>query len=183
MGKMLAEFPDLPWEMRMELAHQMWDEARHIEIVAKAVEEELGGELGYGPWTLVWWWMQNDPDPLRRITVTNSWAEANLMNTLRQWRTEAEKRGYTRIAELADYLQADELTHVRLATDWIQKLTDDDPAHRDELVSWGREADRSHPGLPRLPLQGYARPEEARFTFLKPNSHAEAGVLSPIIGE
>src|SRR5215216_3847144 len=86
MGKMLAEFPDLPWEMRMELAHQMWDEARHIEIVAKAVEEELGGELGYGPWTLVWWWMQNDPDPLKRITVTNSWAEANLMNTLKQWR-------------------------------------------------------------------------------------------------
>ena len=30
----------------MELAHQMWDEARHIEIVAKAVEEVVGGELG-----------------------------------------------------------------------------------------------------------------------------------------
>ncbi|HLU36610.1 MAG TPA: hypothetical protein VKZ61_12640, partial [Thermomicrobiales bacterium] len=39
MGKMLAEFPDLPWEMRMDMAHQMWDEARHIEIVAKAVED------------------------------------------------------------------------------------------------------------------------------------------------
>ena len=63
MGKMLAEFPDLPWEMRMELAHQMWDEARHIEIVAKACEEELGATLGYGPWTLVWWWMQNEPRP------------------------------------------------------------------------------------------------------------------------
>ena len=37
MGKMMAEFPELPWEMRMELAHQMWDEARHIEIVAKDV--------------------------------------------------------------------------------------------------------------------------------------------------
>jgi arylsulfatase A-like enzyme len=61
----------------------MWDEARHIEIVAKAVEEELGGDLGYGPWTLVWWWMQNDPDPLRRITVTNSWAEANLIHEQR----------------------------------------------------------------------------------------------------
>jgi hypothetical protein len=55
MGKMLAEFPELPWAMRLELAHQMWDEARHIEIVAKVVEEELGGGLGYGPWSLVWW--------------------------------------------------------------------------------------------------------------------------------
>ena len=42
MGKMLAEFPDLPWEMRMELAHQMWDEARHIEIVAKACRGGAG---------------------------------------------------------------------------------------------------------------------------------------------
>ncbi len=183
MGKMLAEFPDLPWEMRMELAHQMWDEARHIEIVAKAVEEELGGELGYGPWTLVWWWMQNDPDPLKRITVTNSWAEANLMNTLRQWRTEAEKRGYTRIAELADYLQADERTHVRLATDWIQKLTDDDPAHRDELVSWGREAIARIQGFHASRYKEMPDPDEARFTFLKPNSHVDAGMVSPIIGE
>src|SRR5215211_7917892 len=183
MGKMLAEFPDLPWEMRMELAHQMWDEARHIEIVAKAVEEELGGELGYGPWTLVWWWMQNDPDPLKRITVTNSWAEANLMNTLRQWRTEAEKRGYTRIAELADYLQADERTHVRLATDWIQKLTEDDPAHRDELVRWGREAIARIQGFHASRYKEMPDPEEARFTFLKPTGPVEAVALSPIIGE
>ncbi|HJS18499.1 MAG TPA: hypothetical protein VJ785_07110, partial [Anaerolineales bacterium] len=59
MGKMIAEFPELPWEMRMELAHQMWDEARHIEVVAKVCEEELGATLGYGPWPLAWWWMQN----------------------------------------------------------------------------------------------------------------------------
>jgi hypothetical protein len=108
MGKMLAECPELPWEMRLELAHQMWDEARHIEIVAKACEDELGATLGYGPWPLIWWWMQNETDPLRRIAVTNSWSEANLMHMLRMWRINAEKRGYTRIAELCDYLQAAE---------------------------------------------------------------------------
>jgi hypothetical protein len=140
MGKMLADYPDLPWEMRVDLAHQMWDEARHIEIVAKAVEEELGGELGYGPWPTVWWWMQNEEDPLRRITVTNCWAEANLMNTLKQWRIKADERGFTRIAELCDYLQADELMHVKLATRWIRKLTDDHPEKREELATWGRTA-------------------------------------------
>ena len=176
-GKMLAEFPDLPWPMRMELAHQMWDEARHIEIVAKAVEDELGGELGYGPWSLLWWWMQNDPDPLKRLTVTNSWAEANLMQTLREWRQEASKRGYTRIAELADYLQADERTHVMLGTDWIRELTKDDPAHRDELVSWGQRAiDRmndfwSTDGKPR------PDPSDVQFTFLKAPRAKEASAV------
>jgi hypothetical protein len=173
MGKMLAEYPDLPWPMRMELAHQMWDEARHIEIVAKAVEEVMGGELGYGPWTLVWWWMQNEDDPLRRITVTNSWAEQNLMQTLRIWRQEAEKRGYTRIAELADYLQADELTHVKLATDWLRVFTEGDEAKREELVSWGRRAiDR---------IEGFFLPEgetldpdrPIRFSFLTKGQDAD----------
>jgi hypothetical protein len=168
MGKMLAEFPDLPWRMRMDMAHQMWDEARHIEIVAKAVEEELGGDLGYGPWSLLWWWMQNDPDPLRRLTVTNSWAEANLMHTLREWRTEAEKRGFHRIAELADYLQADERTHVRLGTDWISELTKDNLDEREELVRWGREVIAKMDDFWSGGDGSRHEAEQARFTFYKP---------------
>jgi hypothetical protein len=175
MGKMLAEFPDLPWEMRMDMAHQMWDEARHIEIVGKAVEEELGAELGYGPWSLLWWWMQNDPDPLRRLTVTNSWAEANLMHTLREWREEAEKRGYHRIAELSDYLQADERTHVLLGTDWIGELTEDDPERRRDLVRWGTEVVEGMQAFwaekPASEIPPEERPE-IRFTFNKPERRA-----------
>ena len=182
MGKMLAEFPELPWEMRMELAHQMWDEARHIEIVAKACEEELGAKLGYGPWPLAWWWMQNETDPLRRISVTNSWAEANLMNTLRQWRIQAEKRGYQRIAELSDYLQADELMHVKLGTNWIRKLTEKRPEDRDALLDWSRAAVDRVQGFYDS-AWGKAEPaEEPHFTFVK-GSGEPANPPSHIIGE
>lgn len=165
MGKMIAEYPQLPWEMRMDLANQMWDEARHIEIVAKAVEEELGGKLGYGPWPLVWWWMQNEPDPLKRIAVTNCWAEANLMNTLKQWRHTAGERGLTRIAELCDYLQADELMHVKHATRWVRQLTEEDEAHRRELVGWGRKAVGRIESLYADEADAEAEPQ-VRFTFV-----------------
>ena len=183
MGKMLAEFPQLPWALRMELAHQMWDEARHIEIVAKAVEEECGGELGYGPWTLVWWWMQNEEDPLKRITVTNSWAEMNLMHTLRTWRTKAEERGFTRLAELCDYLQADELTHVKLATNWIREFTKDDPAYRDELVRWGKRSVAKMQSF--WSDAPYSGPEEAdvHFSFLRSGNEEPTGVPAGMIGE
>jgi hypothetical protein len=183
MGKMLAEFPNLPWELRMELAHQMWDEARHIEIVAKAVEEECGGQLGYGPWTLIWWWMQNEEDPLKRITVTNSWAEANLMHTLRTWREKANERGFTRLAELCDYLQADELTHVKLATNWIRRLTENDRAERDELVRWGRDVII---GMQRFWADNpNAEPDESQiyFSFLRSNSEGPRGMPAGMIGE
>src|SRR3954463_15766481 len=181
MGKMLAEFPELPWEMRLELAHQMWDEARHIEIVAKACEDELGAQLGYGPWPLIWWWMQNETDPLRRIAVTNSWSEANLMHMLRMWRVNAEKRGHTRIAELCDYLQADELTHVKLATRWIRTLTEDNLEQRDELVRWGQKAVARIEGFysdnPNQPER------DVHFTFLKPDNGEVEVTPSNIIGE
>jgi hypothetical protein len=182
MGKMLAEFPDLPWEMRMDLAHQMWDEARHIEVVAKACEEELGASLGYGPWPLSWWWMQNEADPLRRISVTNSWAEANLMPTLREWREQAEARGYPRIAELADYLQADELTHVRLATEWIPKLLQDDPKALEDLLAWSREAVRRIQSFYGS-AYGDGEEEEPRFSFLRAAEENARSAPSKIIGE
>lgn len=182
MGKMIAEFPDLPWEMRMELAHQMWDEARHIEIVAKACEEELGAELGYGPWSLSWWWMQNEEDPLRRISVTNSWAESNLMSTLRQWKIQAEKRGYDRIAELSDYLQADELTHVKLGTNWIRKFTEKRPEYREQLLKWSNDAVRH---IQSFYGEVYGSPEtaEPRFSFVQGGAEPAATPNSRIIGE
>jgi rubrerythrin len=184
MGKMLAEFPELPWEMRMELAHQMWDEARHIEVVAKVCEEELGATLGYGPWPLAWWWMQNESDPLRRISVTNSWAERNLMQTLREWREHAEERGFSRLAELCDYLQADELTHVRLATDWIRKMTDDKPEYRNELVAWSRKAVDVVQGFYNSAYSASDSPEP-RFSFIRggDNQDERTGVPTNVIGE
>ncbi|MGH2808200.1 MAG: DUF455 family protein, partial [Actinomycetota bacterium] len=180
MGKMIADFPELPWGMRMDLAHQMWDEARHIEIVAKAVEEELDGELGYGPWPYVWWWMQNEDDPLRRITVTNCWAEANLMKTLKEWQAKATERGFSRIAELCDYLQADEYTHVKDGTEWVRRLTENDPKHRDELVEWGRKAvDR---------IEGFYEEEapaerHVRFTFKGGTGGELVASHSNVVGE
>jgi rubrerythrin len=183
MGKMIAEFPALPWEMRMELAHQMWDEARHIEVVAKACEEELGATLGYGPWPLAWWWMQNESDPLRRIAVANGWAERNLMQTLRQWREHAEQRGYARLAELCDYLQADELTHVRLATTWVRAMTDDKPKILKELVAWSRKAVDKIQGFYDSAYSASDSPEP-RFSFLRGgDSQDEPPSAGTVIGE
>jgi hypothetical protein len=173
MGKMIAEYPNLPWEMRMELANQMWDEARHIEIVAKACEEELGATLGYGPWPLVWWWMQNETDPLRRIAVTNGWAESNLMSTLRQWREKAEERGYPRIVELADYLQADEMNHVKLVNRWLRDLTEGDLYKRAEVVEWGRDVVHRIEAFYSDDPHSVIQKNKVKFSFLKSNEDEE----------
>jgi hypothetical protein len=100
---------------------------------------------------------------------------------LREWRANAEQRGFTRIAELSDYLQADELTHVKLGTRWIRLLTEDDPQYRDELVAWSRQAVARIQGFYGDAYGG--EEPEPHFTFLRGGDEEYSGTASQIIGE
>ena len=44
----VAEFPDAPWGLRMELARQAWDEARHVRVLYRRLKE-MGGFKGEFP--------------------------------------------------------------------------------------------------------------------------------------
>src|SRR5215467_11940189 len=44
----LADFPDAPWELRLQLARQCWDESRHTQILYRRLCE-LGGYKGEFP--------------------------------------------------------------------------------------------------------------------------------------
>ena len=44
----LADFPDAPWELRLSLARQCWDEARHTRLLYKRLLE-IGGCKGEFP--------------------------------------------------------------------------------------------------------------------------------------
>jgi uncharacterized ferritin-like protein (DUF455 family) len=142
MGKMLAEFPELPWEMRMDLAHQAWDESRHAEIVAARIEG-LGGFIGQHPvYFYTWEFNENHPDPLARMAYGNRLAERIACGRLKIWKDEAQKAGDTQTAQLFDYVLADEIMHAYYGRHWIDILTKNDPerrkrvlAHADELAA------------------------------------------------
>lgn len=44
----LADFPDAPWELRMELARQCWDESRHAGALLRRLKQ-MGGHKGEFP--------------------------------------------------------------------------------------------------------------------------------------
>ena len=142
LGKLIVEFQELPWEMRMDLAEQQWDEARHIGMIAK-VAEDLGAEPGSLPWHPYFWRLtQNQDDPLERLAVNNCWAEARLCNILHEWMRLATENGDHKLAELFDYILADEIVHVDIGTKWIRELTKDDPARLQRLKEWATQTAR-----------------------------------------
>ncbi len=50
----LAEFPDAPWGLRMELARQCWDESRHVAGLERRLNE-MGGHKGEFPISTFEW--------------------------------------------------------------------------------------------------------------------------------
>src|SRR5262245_10277225 len=44
----LVDFPEAPWELRMQLARQVWDECRHVEALHRRLRE-IGGFKGEFP--------------------------------------------------------------------------------------------------------------------------------------
>jgi len=136
MGRILADFPDIPWQMKLDMARQAWDEARHAEIVQRRLEE-LGGSVGMFR-TSCWGWEQdvNRPDPLERLALSNMTFESESCKHLRDWIRKAKEGGDERSVQLLDFLLADEVNHVLYGIHWIDELTKDDPGRRARVLAY-----------------------------------------------
>jgi uncharacterized ferritin-like protein (DUF455 family) len=122
-AKNLADFPDAPWALRMAMARQCWDEARHIEAF-RGCFERRGVHVGQFPvMNFQYRLITRIPSLLGRLAVQNRSFEAAGIDAIQNEVTEAERReGRTDLDELFDAQLADEVQHVRYANVWVKKL-------------------------------------------------------------
>lgn len=136
MGRILSDCPDIPWQMKLDMARQAWDEARHAEIVQRRLEE-LGGRVGMFPTSCFGWEQDvNRPDPLERLALSNMTFESESCKHLRDWIAKAKRTGDTRSLQLVEFLLADEVNHVLYGVHWIDELTKDDPERRKRVLAY-----------------------------------------------
>jgi uncharacterized ferritin-like protein (DUF455 family) len=136
MGRILADFPKIPWQMKMDMARQAWDEARHAEIVQRRLEE-LGGHVGMYPTSCFGWEQDiNRPDPLERLALSNMTFESESCKHLRDWIAKAKATGDARSHQFVDFLLADEVNHVLYGIHWIDELTKNDPERRKRVLAY-----------------------------------------------
>jgi len=123
----VSDFPDAPWELRMLLARQAADEARHATLLYRRLRE-LGGYKGEFPIANYEWgvtgMLENLPG---RLAVQNRTFEAGLIDLLGALRNTWREAGDGVTADLLDGILADEITHVRFANRWIRQMTEQDP--------------------------------------------------------
>src|SRR5262249_8508707 len=122
----LAEFPEAPWGLRLELARQCWDEARHVAGLDRR-PAELGGRRGGFPVSAFQWDVACAIRRLaRRPASQNRTFEAGAMDvvggSIAAWR----EAGDDATADVLDAILADEIQHVRFANRWLKALAKED---------------------------------------------------------
>jgi hypothetical protein len=134
-ARSLVEFPDAPWELRMWLARQAGDEARHANNYRRAYLAR-GGRIGQYPVLSFQYRLLGKVTTLAgRLAVQNRTFEADGLDAVTHAIAEADDEGDVALAALYEAQQADEVVHIRFANEWIRRLTAGKPA---ELFAMGR---------------------------------------------
>jgi hypothetical protein len=122
----LVDFPEAPWELRMHLARQCWDESRHVAALYRRLSE-IGGRKGAFPISNFEWCVTCSLDSLAaRLALQNRTFEAGELDLLGQLPAKWREVGDNRTAEVLESILADEITHVRFANQWLRRLVQDD---------------------------------------------------------
>ncbi len=122
----LAEFPDAPWELRLELARQCWDETRHVRVLHRRLRE-LGGFKGEFPISVLEWNVTCALDNLPgRLATQNRTLEAGAMDVVKGLARHIRANGDERTADVLEGILTDEVQHVRFANRWIRRLAQED---------------------------------------------------------
>lgn len=126
-SRSICDFPEAPWEIRMFLARQCSDEARHA-LMFRALFLSRGGVLGEFPVMNFQYRIICGIDSLvGRLAVQNRTFEAEGIDAIQFGIGEARARGDEELAQLFEGQFADEIQHVRVANDFIQQSIQKEP--------------------------------------------------------
>jgi uncharacterized ferritin-like protein (DUF455 family) len=123
----LTDFPEADWTLRLGLARQCWDEARHAAMFRRMFEAR-GGVVGQYPVLNFQYRIITRIRSLTgRLAVQNRSFEAGGLDAIAVGTVDARERGDEELAQLFEAQQADEIVHVRFANEWIRVATQRDP--------------------------------------------------------
>jgi uncharacterized ferritin-like protein (DUF455 family) len=141
-GRTLWDFPELPWEFKMNMARQCWDEARHVQIFEKLMDH-TGTEVGAFPENTFLFETSCHDDPVLRVTGVNRCLEGLACDVFRSLIDEGTRANDDLMAQAVDFVLADELTHVRFGSDWSREFTRNDPERAQKAREYQRETERA----------------------------------------
>jgi len=132
---------DVPFQLKLDMARQSWDESRHCEISVK-LGDWMGTEIGEYSEATFLYEAACAPDPILRLCGVNRALEGlaiDVFNTMKEF---GDLSGDPVLEFCEDWMLADEVTHVKMGSDWLRRLTADDPERRERALDFQRTVDK-----------------------------------------
>ncbi len=130
-----------PYALKLDMARQCWDESRHVEISVK-LADWMGTEIGeFGEGRGLYEAACNR-DPALRLTAVNRGIEGLAIDVFATMRKFGIEAGDPVLTFCEDWMLADEVTHVKMGSDWLRRLTADDPERRERALEFQRLVDK-----------------------------------------
>jgi uncharacterized ferritin-like protein (DUF455 family) len=130
-----------PFGLKLDMARQCWDEARHVEISCK-LGDHMGAEIGeFAEQTLLFEAACN-ADPVLRLTGVNRALEGLAIDVFKTMRDFGSTLGDPVLDFCEDWMLADEVTHVKMGSDWLRRLTANDPQRQKDALEFQKAVDK-----------------------------------------
>ena len=131
---------EAPFALKLDMARQCWDEARHTEISVKLMEW-MGTELGEFSESTFLYEAACNPDPVLRLTGVNRALEGLAIDVFTTMRDFGRAMHDPVLEFCEDWMLADEVTHVKMGSQWLREVTEGDPERRQRALEFQRTVD------------------------------------------
>jgi uncharacterized ferritin-like protein (DUF455 family) len=132
---------EVPFAMKLDMARQCWDEARHVEISIK-LSNHMGSEIGEFAEQTMLFEAACNADPVLRLTGVNRALEGLAIDVFNTMCDFGSKTTDPVLFFCEDWMLADEVTHVKMGSDWLRKLTEKDLDRRQRALDFQRAVDK-----------------------------------------
>ncbi len=146
-GRTCWDFPtgkgadEAPFELKLDMARQAWDEARHVEISIK-LGDHMGSEIGEFAEQTMLYEAGCNTDPVLRLTGVNRALEGLAIDVFNTMRDFGSATSDPVLYFCEDWMLADEVTHVKMGSDWLRRLSAKDPERQKAALDFQRTVDK-----------------------------------------
>ena len=132
---------EAPFALKLDMARQAWDEARHVEISVK-LSDWMGTEIGQYAENTVLFEAACSHDPVLRLAGVNRALEGLAIDVFTTMKEFGNLAGDPFLEFCEDWMLADEVTHVKMGSDWLRRLTDGDAERRKRALEFQSVVDK-----------------------------------------
>jgi uncharacterized ferritin-like protein (DUF455 family) len=132
---------EVPFELKLDMARQCWDEARHCEISVK-LGEHMGSEIGEFSEQTSLFEAACNADPVLRLAGVNRALEGLAIDVFNTMRDFGQGTQDPVLFFCEDWMLADEVTHVKMGSDWLRRITAKDPDRQKRALEFQKAVDK-----------------------------------------